>query len=120
MNPSDKQNLIDVACGTGDIAKLLQKVNKSANVTCVDPNKSMINEAQKLVEYKNLNWIISPAEELLCLIIYLIFILLALDYEILKILINLIKEAYRVLKPGGKILMPRIFQNSKFWSGINL
>ena len=33
MNPSDRQKLIDVACGTGDIAKLfLQKVNKVGKV----------------------------------------------------------------------------------------
>ena len=40
MNPSKNQKLIDVACGTGDIAKLyLKNVNKSSEITCVDPNK---------------------------------------------------------------------------------
>ena len=40
MNPSSNQNLIDVACGTGDIAKLFVKhVNKLSHITCVDPNK---------------------------------------------------------------------------------
>ena len=34
MNPSSKQKLIDVACGTGDIAKLLlHHVNKDAQIT---------------------------------------------------------------------------------------
>ena len=106
MNPSAKQNLIDVACGTGDIAKLfLQKVNKSANVTCVDPNKSMINEAQKkLVEYKNLNWIISPAEELPLSDNLFDFYTISFGLRNTKNINKSIKEAYRVLKPGGRFL----------------
>ena len=48
MNASINQNLIDVACGTGDIAKLyLNNVNKNAKITCVDPNKGMIKKGQK-------------------------------------------------------------------------
>ena len=48
MNPSINQNLIDVACGTGDIAKIyLNNVGKNADVTCVDPNKRMVNIAKK-------------------------------------------------------------------------
>ena len=34
----------------------------------------------------------------------MIIIQLVLDYEILKILIKLLSEAYRVLKPGGRFL----------------
>ena len=60
------QKLIDVACGTGDIAKLFLKyVNKDSQITCVDPNKGMIKKGkEKLNEFKNLNWIIAPAEKL--------------------------------------------------------
>ena len=48
MNPSSKQKLIDVACGTGDIAKLfLKNVGKLSEVTCVDPNKGMIEKGKK-------------------------------------------------------------------------
>ena len=66
MNASTNQNLIDVACGTGDIAKLyLNNVNKNAEITCVDPNKGMIKKGQdKLNKFKNLKWIISTAEKL--------------------------------------------------------
>ena len=47
MNPSNNQKLIDVACGTGDIAKLfLSHVNKSSKITCIDPNKGMINKGK--------------------------------------------------------------------------
>ena len=59
--------LIDVACGTGDIAKLyLKYVNELSEITCVDPNEGMINKGkEKLNEYKNLKWLISPAENYL-------------------------------------------------------
>ena len=66
MNPSPTQKLIDVACGTGDIAKLfLNRVNKSSNITCVDPNKGMIKKGKKkLIEFKNINWVSASAEKL--------------------------------------------------------
>ena len=66
MNPSPNQKLIDVACGTADIAKLfLTHVQKDSQITCVDPNKSMIKKGkEKLNIFKNLNWVIAPAEKL--------------------------------------------------------
>ena len=55
MNPSLDKNLIDVACGTGDIGKLyLDSTNKNSKITCVDPNKGMISQGkQKLSSYKH-------------------------------------------------------------------
>ena len=66
MNPKDKRKLIDVACGTGDIGKLfLDTTSIEAEITCVDPNKGMVSQGkQKLSNYKNIKWIISPAEKL--------------------------------------------------------
>ena len=66
MNPSSNKKLIDVACGTGDIGKLyLDYTTTNSQVTCVDPNPGMINEGKKkLTKYKNIKWIIAPAEKL--------------------------------------------------------
>ena len=66
MSPRLDRKLIDVACGTGDIGKLfLDNTNKDTEITCVDPNKGMIKKGkEKLNKYKNLNWIIAPAEKL--------------------------------------------------------
>ncbi len=48
MNSTTNRKLIDVACGTGDIAKLFLKyVNKYSEITCVDPNHGMIKKAKK-------------------------------------------------------------------------
>ena len=39
MNPSNKKKLIDVACGTGDIAKLyIEATNKNSSILCIDQN----------------------------------------------------------------------------------
>ena len=66
MNSSANQKLIDVACGTGDIARLFLKyVNKSSEITCVDPNHGMIKKGkEKLKKHKQLKWIVSSAENL--------------------------------------------------------
>ena len=66
MNPSIKSNLIDVACGTGDIGKLfLDNTKIDLAITCVDPNKGMITKGQKkLNKYKNIDWIVASAEKL--------------------------------------------------------
>ena len=60
MNPSLNHKLIDVACGTGDIAKLfLNYTGQNSEVTCVDPNKGMIKKGkEKLVKFKNLKILI--------------------------------------------------------------
>ena len=66
MNPSLKNNLIDVACGTGDIAKLfLDNTKVDLPITCIDPNKGMIAVGkEKLKIYKNIDWKIASAEKL--------------------------------------------------------
>jgi len=106
MNPSNDQKLIDVACGTGDIAKLfLSYVDKSSKITCVDPNKGMISKGkEKLNLFKNLNWIIAPAEKLPVASNLFDFYTISFGLRNTKSLDESLAEAYRVLKPGGRFL----------------
>ena len=106
MNPSRNQNLIDVACGTGDIAKLyLKSVNCNSYITCVDPNEGMIAKGkEKLKQYKNLNWIISSAENLPLDSNKFDFYTISFGMRNTKNLKKTLNEAYRVLKPGGRFL----------------
>ena len=66
MKPKQNKKLIDVACGTGDIAKIFSDVtNCKSKVLCVDPNRKMISIGrQKLKNYKNISWKIATAEKL--------------------------------------------------------
>tara|TARA_B100000073_G_C23533967_1_gene493168 strand:- start:64 stop:768 length:705 start_codon:yes stop_codon:yes gene_type:complete len=106
MNPSPDQKLIDVACGTGDIAKLLlNSLSKSSQITCVDPNKGMIKKGkEKLNEYKNLNWIIAPAEKLPLPSNSFNYYTISFGLRNTKNLDKALSEAYRVLMPGGRFL----------------
>ena len=106
MNPSSNQKLIDVACGTGDIAKLFYNyTNKDSQITCIDPNKSMVKKGkEKLSQFKNLNWIIAPAEKLPINNNLFDFYTISFGLRNTKDLNKTLSEAYRVLKPGGRFL----------------
>ena len=106
MNPSINQNLIDVACGTGDIAKIyLKSVGKNADITCIDPNKGMVNIAQKkLSKFKNLKWYISSAENLPVSNNSYDFYTISFGLRNTRNIKKSLREAYRVLKPGGRFL----------------
>ena len=104
MKPSYKQKLIDVACGTVDMAQLFKKnVDELCQITCVDPNKGMINKGkQKLGKYKNLNWIIASAEKIPVASNSFDFYTISFGLRNTKNLDKSLSEAYRVLKPGGR------------------
>jgi len=106
MNASQNQKLLDVACGTGDIAKLyLNHVSKESRITCVDPNKGMIKKGkEKLNRYNQLNWIIAPAEKLPIENNTFDFYTISFGLRNTKNLNKALSEAYRVLKPGGRFL----------------
>ena len=106
MNPSRNQNLIDVACGTGDIGKLfLDSTDNNNTITCVDPNKGMIKKGKaKLINYKNINWIISKAEKLPLKENSFNFYTISFGLRNTTNLSKVLSEAYRVLKPGGRFL----------------
>ena len=106
MSPRYNRKLIDVACGTGDVGKLfLDSINKETEITCVDPNKGMIGQGkQKLSNYKNIKWIISPAEKLPITDNSFDYYTISFGLRNTKNLNKALSEAYRVLKPGGRYL----------------
>ena len=106
MNPSLKGNLIDVGCGTGDIGKLfLDNTKKDLSVTCVDPNKAMISKGkEKLNKYRNIEWIIAPAEKLPVPNNSFNYYTISFGLRNTKNIGKALSEAYRVLKPGGRFL----------------
>ena len=67
MNPSKNDHLIDVASGTGDIAKaFLKRTNFSGKVkSCVEPNKNMLkNREKKIKKFKNVKWYCSSSRKI--------------------------------------------------------
>ncbi|MFL2902214.1 MAG: bifunctional demethylmenaquinone methyltransferase/2-methoxy-6-polyprenyl-1,4-benzoquinol methylase UbiE [Candidatus Pelagibacter sp.] len=106
MNPSSKKILVDVACGTGDIAKLyLDSTNSDGKIFCIDPNKSMIEKGKdKLKKYKNINWIVNSAEKLSLKENSCDYYSISFGLRNTKNLNKALSEAYRVLRPGGRYL----------------
>ena len=105
MNPSKNKTLIDVACGTGDIGKLFLETTNNNKIICVDPNKGMIDKGKiKLNNYKNIDWIIAPAEKLPIKDNSCDYYTISFGLRNTKNLDKALSEAYRVLKPGGRYL----------------
>jgi len=104
MNPKPNKRLIDVACGTGDIAKLfIEATNSNSKVECVDPNKKMISLGKdKLKNYKNISWKIATAENLPFEDSQFDYYAISFGLRNTRNLNKSLSEAYRVLKKGGR------------------
>ena len=106
MNPLPDSKLIDVASGTGDIAKLFSKRNNnSSKIICVEPNTGMFEEGKaNLKNFSNIKWIKSHAEKLP--LEDNIFDFYTISYGIRNVanINKTLSEAYRVLKPGGRFM----------------
>ena len=106
MNPTSKKKLIDVACGTGDIANLFIKAtNDNSSILCIDPNKKMIDEGKKkLKKYKNIKWKVGFAENLNIPNNIYDFYTISFGLRNTKNVNKSLSEAHRVLKKGGRFL----------------
>ena len=106
LNPQKNTILIDVASGTGDIAKLyLHKINYKGYVYCVDENKGMLDlNKRKFKANTNVKWFCNYAEKLPFKKNYFDYYTISFGIRNVSNLNNALKEAYRVLKPGGRFL----------------
>ncbi len=106
LNPQKKTKLIDVASGTGDIAKLfLKKVNYDAYVYCVDENREMLNlNKSKFTKISNIEWFCNNAENLPFEDDYFDYYTISFGIRNVENINSALNEAYRVLKPGGRFL----------------
>ena len=106
MGPQNNTSLIDVASGTGDLAKLFSVKNNDQNeICCVEPNQDMLNLGKKKLEsFKNIKWHLAPAEKLPFK--DKVFDYYTISFGIRNVNnINLcLQEAFRVLKIGGRFM----------------
>ena len=106
MNPQQNETLIDVASGTGDVAKLFsKKILHSGKISCVEPNNAMYNVGKdNLKNIKNITWCKASAEKLPFK--NNTFDFYTISYGIRNVSnINIsLSEALRVLKPGGRFM----------------
>ena len=106
LNPQKNTRLIDVASGTGDIAKLfLKKVDYNSDVFCVDANNEMLKlNKKKFYKTNNIKWFCNSAEKLPFKNDKFDYYTISFGIRNVSNINNVLKEAYRVLKPGGRFL----------------
>ncbi len=106
LKPSPNSNLIDVAAGTGDIAKLFSnQTNHSPNIICVEPNDKMFEEGKKnLKAYRNIKWLKAKAEYLPVSDNSFDYYTISYGIRNVNDINKTLKEAYRVLKTGGRFM----------------
>ena len=106
LNPQKNTTLIDVASGTGDIAKLfLEKIEYKGFVYCVDENMEMLNlNKKKFKEISKIKYFCNNAEKLPFKSNYFDYYTISFGLRNVENINKALKEAYRVLKPGGRFL----------------
>ena len=106
MNPGKNDHMVDIASGTGDIAKaFLKRTKLSGTVKCVEPNKNMLEVGEKkLKKFNKVKWYNSSAEKLPfkndTFDIYVVSFGIR-NFSNIKLAL---KESRRVLKTGGRFL----------------
>lgn len=97
-------HILELACGTGRVTAHLSKDVRHDFLTATDLNKDMIEVAKKIVTDKNIKWMIADATELP--FEKNSFDVVVCQFGIMFFLDKLkgLQEAYRVLKPGGKLI----------------
>ena len=106
LAPKINKKLVDVASGTGDIAEIfLKNTNYKSGVVCVDSNKNMIKIAKsRLKKNSNINWIVASAEKMPLKSNFFDYYIISFGLRNVSNKFLALKEAYRVLKPGGRFM----------------
>ncbi len=106
MNPQPNTKLIDVASGTGDIAKIFnERLNKSTEIICVEPNVEMLEFGKmKLKESSNIKWVNASAEKIPLKENSFDYYSISFGIRNVSEINVALREAFRVLKPGGRFM----------------
>ena len=109
LAPSSDQKLLDVAGGTGDIAFRFLKRSGFGPATVLDLTSSMLTEGQKRAEAEQMvsqiDWVVGDAMHLP--FEDNVFDVYTVSFGIRNVTRpqEALEEAYRVLKPGGRIMV---------------
>lgn len=100
------KKLLDVAGGTGDISFKARQLCKELDITILDINESMLQEGRNRAwdkgQIQAINWLCGNAEQLPVPDQSYDYYTIAFGIRNVTHIDRALKEAYRVLKPGGQ------------------
>lgn len=109
LAPQPGQRLLDVAGGTGDVAFRFLARAKQAHATVCDMTESMLTEGRKRAEAENradsLDWIVGDAMALPFAANSFDVYTISFGIRNVTRIADALAEAYRVLKPGGRLMV---------------
>ncbi len=109
LRPRAGQNILDVAGGTGDIAmRIVERTDRAARVTVCDINQSMLEVGRgRLIDrgvLTGVEWLAGDAEKLPVGDMTMDAYTIAFGIRNVTDIAVALREARRVLKPGGRFL----------------
>ena len=107
-NLNIKKNVLDVACGTGDLSLAIKQKKNNINLTCLDPNSEMITLCkQTLINkgYTDVNYKISAMETFKDKEKKYDLITIAFGFRNFTNHREALKNIYELLVPGGSLLI---------------
>jgi demethylmenaquinone methyltransferase/2-methoxy-6-polyprenyl-1,4-benzoquinol methylase len=109
LAPRDGQRLLDVAGGTGDIAFRFLKRAPGATATVLDMTESMLIEGERRSEAaqlaEKLDWVVGDAMALPFPDNSFDVYTISFGIRNVTRIADALSEAYRVLKPGGRLMV---------------
>ena len=103
---SPSETVLDVACGTGELEKLLLLDNPQQRITGVDISEEMLKTAkQKLAAYSQVFWQTASATELPLCNSCFDLVICANSFHYFEDPQGSLKEIQRVLKPNGRVII---------------
>ena len=103
---SPDETILDLACGTGELERLLLQENPEQSITGVDISEEMLNKAkQKLSAYSQVSWQTARASELPFEDGSFDVVMCASAFHYFDDPIASLREIKRVLKPDGRVVI---------------
>ena len=114
VNPSYGDKIIDVGSGSGDLVLEIQKKYLNANIDVVDLNKEMLEEGKKRIRKGNVNFYQQNAESLRFTNNSYDKYLISFCLRNITNIDQSLREAFRILKPGGQYYCLEFSKPSSF------
>lgn len=105
IDPTSVKTALEIACGTGRVTRHLRKtLSPAAKLIATDISPDMLAVAKDILGDENIEWQTVDAQQLPFDDNSIDLIVCAFGYMFLPDKVKGFKEAYRVLRPGGKLL----------------